>query len=258
MTAAAAVLAWLVARPASAQAPTGTDVRFFADAAPGVARAVEAVLEVTVSHGRKPSRGFKRLPFQPQPDPDLEPVVDCERLEPVPRASPRQEVELTGFEVCGVRLARAVFADADKLELAVTAQRAVAGKRWLEVLLEPALNRRAWLQFAPGRKGLALMRVVRLSDWVTGGRRGWVPAHASRLLTLRESPNGGEPSRRQLPRDGQDLPVDVLGVQGAWVRLALDDAACERARDSGEAADGACPSGWAEWRAGDGQPLLLP
>lgn len=248
----------ILAASSGAQAPAGTDLRFFADAAPGVAARVDGVLEIVVSHSRKPSRGFKRLPFQPEPNADLEPLVDCEQLEPVPRASPRQRTQLTGFEVCGIRLLRALWGDADRIELAITGHKTAGGKRWLQVLLEPALDRRAWIQFAPGRKGLALMRLSRLADWVTGARRAWVPAHASRLLTLHEAPAGGEPSRRQLPRDGQDLAVDVLGVQGAWVRLALDDASCERARDAGEAAEGPCPSGWTEWRGADGQPLILP
>lgn len=236
----------------SARADTGTsDLRWFADAAPGVAAAVESVLEITVTHARKPSRGFRRLPFQPAADPDAEPIIDCANLAPVPRAS-RRAASASGFDVCGVRILRWLQADADRLELAVTAQKVEEGKRWLEVVLDPASGRRGWLQFAPGRQGVPLMRLRRLADWVTTSRQGMIPAHAARRLTLRSGPSeASEPAPLQLPSEGDDLPVDVLGVQGQWVKLSVAGSACEREEAS-------CPSGWALWRADDGEPRLLP
>ncbi|MBI4346647.1 MAG: hypothetical protein HY553_07310 [Elusimicrobia bacterium] len=231
-----------------------TDLRYFADAAPGAAASVQQVLEVSVSHPKNPSRGFKRLPFQPQADPDAEPLVDCQRLEGVPRARPKARAALAGFEVCGVRLLRWVQGDVDRLELAVVGQATVEGKRWLQVLIDPSINRRAWVRYAPGRSGEPLMRLRRLGDWITSARRGTVPGHAARKIALRSGPSdSSEPSASQLSREGADVPVDVLGVQGDWVRIAAESDACERDAEADQ-----CPSGWARWRSEDGEPLVLP
>ncbi|MBI5201168.1 MAG: hypothetical protein HY925_06250 [Elusimicrobia bacterium] len=211
-----------------------------------------------MSHSKKPSRGYRRLPFQPDADAELEPIVDCLRLEPVPRARPHRgrSAAMEGYEVCGVRLLRWTLADADRLELAALAQKTVAGKKWVQVVLDPSINRRAWLQFAPGRAGEPLMRLRRLGDWIASARRGVVPGHAARFVTLRDGPSpAGEPAARQLPKEGDDVPVDVLGVQGDWIRLAAQGEDCERA--DGEDA-GACPAGWTNLRATDGQPVVLP
>lgn len=242
---------------ARAQAPSGTDLHYFTDAVTGISKEVDWVLEIVVSHERKPSRGFRRLPFQPEANVDAEPTVDCQRLQPVPRAQPRKKTQLEGFEVCGVRLLRWVRDRADRIELAVTSEKIAGGKRWLQVLLDPSINRRAWLQYAPGHKGEPVMRLLRLADWATHSRRATIPAHAARHLTLRAGPSDGDEAvRQQLPQDGQDLTVDILGVQGPWVRLAVDG--CERSRDNGEGEEGNCPAGWAIWRDFDGKPLLFP
>ena len=245
--------------PAAAQAARGIDLAYFDGAPEGVAASVQGVLEIVVSRPGKRSRGFRRLPFQPRPDLDAKPEIDCESLVPVPRATREDSPE--AYEVCGARLLGWTLgrgrtdADSSRIEFPVTADKIVRDKRWLEILLDPAKDRRAWVLFVPERSGL--MRFARLSDWATGGRRALIRAREVKHLVLRVAPSEEkEPISLSLRFGKDDLTVEVRGMQGAWARVELQTDACRRAQDAGD--ELACPVGWMPWRADDGQPALWP
>lgn len=242
--------ALLAAGLARAEPRAAVDHAYFADAETRAAADAESVLEVLVSHPRKPSPGLRRLPFQPRPDLDADPAVDCEDLEPRPSPASGEG----RAEVCGVRLLRWTSGEADRIELAATGQRGAQGRRWIEVLLDPASGRRGWVQFTPPRKGVEFMRLRRLSEWVAGSGHVTFPRDERRRLPMREAPSyEAEPSGPSLDlRD--DLRAAVLGVQGRWMRIAPESGAgCGREREGT-----ACPTGWVPWRSESGVVLAYP
>ncbi|MBI4425089.1 MAG: hypothetical protein HY554_15260 [Elusimicrobia bacterium] len=248
-------VAGLALAGAAAAEETGTDPSYFADAAKAVSSDLRGVLEFLVSHPRKPSPGFRRLPFQPEPDADAEPEIDCDRLQAAPRAKPAPGEAADGYAVCGVRLLRWRLGDADRLQLPVTAERAVGGRTWLQVVVEPAEDRRAWLPFAPGRGREPLMRRFPLSDWITGSGTATILRPEGRRALLRAGPaEEKEPAPRQLPGAGH-VQVRVRGIQGRWLRVELEGDAC---RGDPEADGALCPAGWLPWRSDSGQPLVVP
>ncbi|MCX5790491.1 MAG: hypothetical protein NTX64_18620 [Elusimicrobia bacterium] len=253
----AVTLALALAAPAHAEPVRGVDLTYFDGAPEGLAADVSGVLEIVVSHPRKPSRGFRRLPFQPEPDPDADPVVDCKKPQPVLRPGPEGGPET--YEVCGVRLLRwsigDVAGDSSRIELPFVREKVVDNKRWLQVILDPGKNLRGWVEFVPERSGL--MRAIRLFDWATGGRHSVVRARTARTLVLHAGPSyEKEPVPFKLPRGSGDLSVEVHGMQGAWARVEPQTEACLMARERDS--DAPCPEGWMPWRDDSGEPLLYP